>query len=72
MVHAFAAHSYVNVDEGWLKGRYPGNNSIYEDLEKFPSGMKGLGEWVHAQSASSGSEAVKMKYGLYVLPPTVS
>ena len=26
------------VDEGWLKGRYPGNNTIYEDLEKFPQG----------------------------------
>lgn len=36
-------YNRVNVDEGWLKGRYP-NGTIYEDLEKFPSGMKVLGD----------------------------
>lgn len=33
-------YKYVNVDEGWLKGRLP-NGTIFEDLEKFPDGMKG-------------------------------
>jgi hypothetical protein len=41
---------YVNVDEGWLQGRYPANNTIYEDLTKFPSGMKALG----VSSATTG------------------
>jgi hypothetical protein len=40
----------VNVDEGWLQGRYPANNTIYEDLTKFPSGMKALG----VSSATTG------------------
>jgi hypothetical protein len=56
-------YRYVNVDEGWLKGRSP-NGSIYEDLEKFPQGMKGLGDWVRSQSVGAGSEE-KLVYGLY-------
>ena len=31
-----------------LKGRYF-NGTIYEDLTKFPHGMKGLGDWVRNQ-----------------------
>ena len=54
----------VNVDEGWLKGRYPGNNTIYEDITKFPSGMAALGQWVRSQPTYPGSPK-KMKYGLY-------
>jgi hypothetical protein len=56
-------YTQVNIDEGWLKGRYP-NGTIYEDLDKFPSGMKGLGDWVHAQETYPGSGEY-MKYGLY-------
>ena len=44
-----------NIDEGWLKGRNA-QGQMYEDLEKFPSGMKGLGDWVHSQG---------FLYGLY-------
>ena len=57
-------YKYVNVDEGWLKGRHAGNNTIYEDLDKFPSGMKSLGDWVTAQPTSAGSNE-KLVYGLY-------
>ena len=56
-------YKYVNVDEGWLKGRAP-NGTIYEDLQKFPRGMRGLGEWVTSQSVAAGS-AEKLVYGLY-------
>jgi len=63
-------YTYVNVDEGWLKGRHPGNNTIYEDLEKFPQGMKALGDWVTAQPVAAGS-AEKMVYGLYSCRGTV-
>lgn len=30
-------YTQINIDEGWLLGRYP-NGTIYEDLDKFPSG----------------------------------
>jgi alpha-galactosidase len=56
-------YKYVNVDEGWLKGRSP-NGTIYEDLEKFPHGMKGLGDWVTSQAVAEGSDE-KLVYGLY-------
>jgi alpha-galactosidase len=42
---------HINVDEGWLKGRSP-NGSIFEDRDKFPSGMKALGDWIHDQVRS--------------------
>lgn len=66
------SYTYVNVDEGWLKGRYPNGNiiiyylsffsylilfsisyiwqysTIYSDDEKFPSGMKALGDYIHS------------------------
>jgi hypothetical protein len=48
-------YDHINVDEGWLKGRNAAGE-MYEDLSKFPSGMAGLGQWVHSQG---------MKYGLY-------
>jgi alpha-galactosidase len=57
-------YTYVNVDEGWLKGRYPDNNTIFEDTTKFPSGMAALGTWVRSQATHPGS-ADRMKYGLY-------
>lgn len=49
-------YRYVNVDEGWMKGRNESTGMFYEDLEMFPSGMKGFGEWVHNKG---------LLYGLY-------
>jgi len=48
-------YNRVNIDEGWLVGRNA-NGVMYEDLSKFPSGMKGLGDWVHGEG---------FLYGLY-------
>jgi hypothetical protein len=59
----FPADVFVNVDEGWLKGRYP-NGTIYEDFEKFPAGMKGLGEWITSQPTGH-PDGGTMQYGLY-------
>jgi len=46
---------YVNVDEGWLKGR-DSNGNMVSDSVKFPSGMKALGDYIHSKG---------LKYGLY-------
>lgn len=56
-------YTQINIDEGWLKGRYP-NGTLYEDFEKFPSGMKKLGEWIKQQETYPGSGKY-MRYGLY-------
>lgn len=34
---AALGYHYINIDEGWLAGRYP-NGTIYDDRSKFPSG----------------------------------
>jgi len=46
---------YVNVDEGWLKGRDSNGNMVWDSV-KFPSGMKTLGDYIHSKG---------LKYGLY-------
>ena len=53
---------HINIDEGWLKGR-SANGTIEEDRTKFPSGMKGLGSWIHNQVVPGKGKI--MKYGLY-------
>ena len=61
---AAKGYSYVNVDEGWLKGRDNQTKTIYEDIEKFPSTMLGLGHWITAQRTAANSTE-RLKYGLY-------
>ena len=56
---------YVNVDEGWLAGRHAGNDTIFEDFAKFPSGMAALGAYINALPTGSGAPGDTMKYGLY-------
>lgn len=53
----------VNVDEGWMLGRDATTHQPLEDRELFPSGMKALGEWIHAQEVPGKGKI--MKYGLY-------
>ena len=57
-------YKQINIDAGWLKGRFPNNGTIFEDFEKFPSGMKGFGDWVKAQETYPGS-GDHFHYGLY-------
>jgi hypothetical protein len=46
---------YVNVDEGWLASREPQSLEMQENRSKFASGMRALGEWVHAQQVRGGA-----------------
>ncbi len=57
-------YQHVNVDEGWMLGRDPGTKRIVEDRKLFPSGMKALGDWIHAQEIP-GTDGAHLKYGLY-------
>ena len=56
-------YTQINVDEGWLKGRNAAGQ-MYEDLDKFPSGMKALGDFIKSQPTYAGSGDM-MRYGLY-------
>ena len=53
---AAKGYRYVNVDEGWLLGRDNQTSMLYEDRTRFPSGMQGLGAWLHGKG---------LRYGLY-------
>ena len=59
---AAKGYRYVNVDEGWLASR-DADGAMVEDRRKFPSGMRALGEWVHAQVVPGHGRV--MRYGLY-------
>ena len=60
---AAKGYVHVNVDEGWLLGRNTTTGDLIEDRDKFPSGMKALGEWIHSQEVPGKGKV--MKYGLY-------
>lgn len=61
---ASKGYVYVNCDEGWLQGRHASNNSIYEDLTKFPFGMTALGSYINSLPVAPGHSET-MKFGLY-------
>ena len=60
---AAKGYIHVNVDEGWFLKRDNQTGEIIEDPDKFPSGMKALGEWVHSQTVPGKGKV--LKYGLY-------
>jgi alpha-galactosidase len=60
---AAKGYIHVNVDEGWLLSRNKSTGELIEDRDKFPSGMKALGNWIHNQIVPGKGKI--MKYGLY-------
>src|SRR5215469_13558190 len=60
---AAKGYLYVNVDEGRLAGRDANTGKIISNSTSFPSGMKGLGDWIHSQVVPETGQ--HMKYGLY-------
>ncbi|CAB9519571.1 Probable alpha-galactosidase B [Seminavis robusta] len=49
-------YHYLNLDDCWQLTRDMGSGKIKEDPNKFPSGMKALGDYIHSKG---------LKYGLY-------
>ncbi len=52
---AAKGYQYVNLDDCWQVSR-DANNRIQEDKTKFPSGMKGLADFIHSKG---------LKFGVY-------
>jgi alpha-galactosidase len=50
-----AGYVYLNLDDGW-HGERDEQGFIHEDKEKFPSGMKALGDYLHSKG---------LKFGIY-------
>jgi len=51
-----AGYTYVNVDDCWLDHRRDRHGRLQPDKERFPSGMKALGEYIHS---------LGLKFGIY-------
>jgi len=49
-------YTYLNLDDCWQLSRDATTGKIQEDPDKFPSGMKALGNYIHSKH---------LKYGLY-------
>ena len=48
-----AGYQYVNIDEGWDKGRGPDGQMIV-DPEKFPNGLKVVADYIHSKGLRAG------------------
>lgn len=48
-----AGYVYLNLDDGW-HGERDANGFIHEDLEKFPSGIKALADYLHSKGLKLG------------------
>lgn len=57
-----AGYQYVNIDDGWMKGRDAQGN-IQTDPQKFPDGIRALADYVHAKG---------LKLGIYLSNYTVT
>jgi alpha-galactosidase len=51
-----AGYIYINLDDGWSMKDRDAQGNLVGDVERFPSGMKALGDYLHAKG---------FKFGLY-------
>jgi alpha-galactosidase len=51
-----AGYNYIVLDDGWMAKERDGNGNLVPDPQKFPNGLKGLIDLVHAKG---------LKFGLY-------
>ncbi|MDP4272129.1 MAG: alpha-galactosidase, partial [Bacteroidota bacterium] len=50
---AAAGFHYLNIDDGFFKGRYP-NGTLRIDSIKFPNGMRHLVDYIHSKGLKAG------------------
>jgi alpha-galactosidase len=56
---AKAGYSYINVDDCWFAPSRDPQGNLVADPTRFPSGMKALGDYIHARG---------LKFGIYEVP----
>ena len=54
-----AGYSYINVDDCWFAPTRDPQGNLVADPTRFPSGMKALGDYIHARG---------LKFGIYEVP----
>ena len=56
---------YINLDDGWLLKDRDSEGKIQINYERFPSGMKDMGEYLHAKNLKFGNIFLVIILGLY-------
>jgi hypothetical protein len=51
-----AGYTYLVLDDGWMADKRESDGKLLADPNKFPSGMKALGDYIHSKG---------LKYGIY-------
>ncbi len=51
-----AGYTYLVLDDGWMAGSRDGDGNLVADPNKFPSGMKAIGDYIHSKG---------LKFGIY-------
>lgn len=51
-----AGYEYLVLDDGWMAMKRDENGRLYGDPERFPNGMKALGDYIHSKG---------LKFGIY-------
>ncbi|MHC4166130.1 MAG: NPCBM/NEW2 domain-containing protein [Planctomycetota bacterium] len=51
-----AGYTYLVLDDGWMASSRDGNGNLVADPNKFPSGMKAIGDYIHSKG---------LKFGIY-------
>jgi len=51
-----AGYTYLVLDDGWMAPERDGNERLVADPNKFPNGMKDIGDYIHSKG---------LKYGIY-------
>lgn len=54
-----AGYEYIIIDDGWMTDQRDEDGHIIVNAEKFPSGMKALGDYIHS---------LGLKFGIYSAP----
>lgn len=49
-----AGYEYLSIDDCWSAGKRDENGKLYADPKRFPSGMKGLADYVHSRGLKLG------------------
>ncbi len=49
-------YTYLVIDDGWMAGSRDSNGNLVGDPNKFPSGMKAIGDYIHSKG---------LKFGIY-------
>ncbi len=51
-----AGYIYLNLDDNWMAKKRDANGNLTHDPDRFPSGMKALGDYIHSKG---------LKFGIY-------